>query len=129
MRVRALDNTGDWTYGKGQNDYLTSNAAAAQMINTRLLAVLGDCFFDSESGIPWFTYIGGKDEVALTLAISTTILNTPDENGNLIVTGINQLSVNLDENTRAFTIKYQVVTTFSVVTSAFVYDYNAASGG
>ncbi len=36
MRVRALDVNGDFTYGKGQNDYLTGNAAVGQSIKTRL---------------------------------------------------------------------------------------------
>lgn len=127
MRVRALDLQGDWTFGKGQNDYKTGQAAAVELIQTRLLSFLGDCFFDSGSGIDWFGYLGGKDELSLNLAVSSTILNTPDQNGNQIVTGLKQLSIVLNRQTRNISIQYQAITVFSVVTGAFTYDLGGSS--
>lgn len=130
MRVRALDSSGDWTYGAGQNNYAQAQAAAELMIQTRVLSFLGDCFFDLGAGIAWFSYLGNtgaQDELSLQLAISATILNTPDENGNQIVLGLQQLSVVLNRQTRNLAVQYQAVTIFSTVTGAFTYDLNGLS--
>lgn len=120
MRVRAIDVNGEWTYGKGQNNFLTRNSAVAQNIQTRLLSFLGDCFFDLSAGIDWFTYLGSKDQLALNLAVSAVILNSQD------VTGIKQLSIDLGERTRLLTIRYQVISTYSTLSGAFQYDLNGS---
>ena len=117
MIVRALDSQNDWLFGKGLNDYLAGNAAVAQSIQTRLSSFLGNCFFDQGAGIDWINYLGGsKDQVSLNLAISAVILNTQN------VTGIQQLNVSLDDNTRQFTVVYRVQTTYSVTGGAFTFD-------
>lgn len=121
MRVRALDGSGDFTYGKGQNDYLRSNRAIGQNIQTRLLSFLGNCFWDLGAGLDWFNFLGSKDQIALNLAVSATILNTTG------VTGIKQLSIVLEPTTRALTIAYRVQTTYSVLTGAFQYDLNGTA--
>lgn len=117
MIVRAIDNTGDWLFGKGKNDYKSKNDAIAQNIQTRLQSFLGDCFFETTAGIDWFGFLGGKDQIALNLAISATILNTEN------VTGIKQLSINLTA-ARLFVVSYNVQTTYSTVQDAFQYDLN-----
>lgn len=117
MRVRAIDDDHDWQYGKGQNDYRSANIAVAQNINTRLSSFLGDCFFDTGAGIDWFNLLGGKDQLALNLAISATILNT------LYVTGILQLSIVLDVR-RNLTVTYRAQTTYSQTSGTFKYDLN-----
>lgn len=106
MRVRALDENHDWTFGKGKNDYLIDIDAVVQDINTRLLSFLGDCFFATNQGIDWWKLLGGKDKKALTSAISSTILNTAGVNG------LVELNVVLD-NTRNIFIQYQVTTVYS----------------
>jgi len=114
MIVGALDQDGDWTFGKSINDYLSNISAVIQNIKTRLLCFLGDCFFDITAGIDWFTFLGGsKNQIALRAAISAVILNTT------FVTGINQLSVNLTN--RNFSISYQAQTVFSVIGDNFQY--------
>lgn len=115
MIVRALDEDHDWMFGKGKNDYLQANAAIAQSINTRLNCFLGNCFFDLGTGIDWLNLLGAKDQIALNLAISATILNTEG------VTGILQLSSGVDAS-RRFSCSYKVQTVFSTVTSSFVFD-------
>lgn len=115
MRVRALDVDHDWTFGKGRNNYFVNNAAIVQNINTRLNSFLGDCFFDLNAGIDWFNLLGAKDQVALNLAVSAVILNTRN------VTGIKQLSLTVSAN-RNITIRYQVNTTYSTLTSTFQFD-------
>lgn len=120
MIVRALDSNGDWTFGKGQNDYKSANNAVAQNIQTRLLSFLGDCFFDVTAGIDWFNLLGGKDQLALNLAVSATILNTEN------VTGILQLFLTFTPRTRSISIQYQVQTIYSTqgLSGAFQYDLN-----
>lgn len=117
MIVRALDINNDWTFGKGKNDYLKLNSALGQCIKTRLLSFLGDCFFDAASGLDWFTFLGSKNEIALRLAISSTILNTPN------VTGILILNSSLGKD-RIYTISYKVNTIYSTITGNFSYDMN-----
>lgn len=113
--VRALDSDSDWTFGKSRNDYLSNNNAVKQNIKTRLLCFLGNCFFDITAGIDWFTFLGGsKNPTALSLNISSVILNTQN------VTGIRQLSINLTSN-RSFSISYQVQTSYSVTGDTFQY--------
>lgn len=116
MSVRAIDANGDWIFGKGINDYLSGNAAVQQSIKTRLLSFLGNCFFDVTAGIDWFNLLGAKNQTQLTLAISSTILNTDN------VTGLLQLSVTLNPISRAFSITYQVQTTYSTTGDTFQYD-------
>jgi len=111
MRVRALDANGDWTFGKGQNDYKFGRDAAAQAIGTRLKSFTGDCFFDIGAGIDWWNLLGSKNRLALELAISNSILNTPG------VTRIvpNTFSSTLDAD-RNLSVSCQVDTVFGVVT-------------
>lgn len=116
-RVRALDADHDWLFGKGQNDYLTANAAVVQNINTRLLSFLGDCFFDQGAGLDWWNYNGSKDTVVVNLAVSAVILNTAD------VTGLLQLSINLSQD-RLLTVIYVANSTYSKTTGTFQYDLN-----
>lgn len=122
MSVRALNLNGDWTFGQGTSNYLSGNAAVAQSIQTRLLSFLGDCFFDQGAGLNWFTYLGSKNQIEMNLAVSAVILNTAN------VTGINQLSIVLNDTTRNLTISYNVTTTYSVLTGAFQYDLNGSVG-
>lgn len=114
MRVRALNSVQDWTYGAGLNNYLTGTAAVAQAIGTRLSSFLGDCFFATNAGIDWFNLLGGKNQLALQLAISATILNTQSMGQN-VVTGIVSLSLNLDDKTRVFTVTYKATSIFGQV--------------
>lgn len=108
MRVRALDAEGDWEFGKGQNDYKTANKAVAQNLQTRLKSFLGNCFFDASAGIDWFTFLGGKDTLALQLAISAVILNTDN------ILGIIDLTTSLSTD-RVFSLFYKVTTSFGIV--------------
>lgn len=114
MRVRALTVLGDWTYGAGLNNYLTARNAVAQAIGTRLKSFLGDCFFATNAGIDWFNLLGNKNELALQLAISTTILNTQSQGQNVVTNMVN-LSLNLDDVTRIFSVSYSVNTVYGPI--------------
>jgi hypothetical protein len=117
MIVRALDINGDWEFGKGKNDYKRNIKAVTQNIKTRLMSFLGDCFFDTTAGIDWFNLLGGKDALALELAVTSVILNTET------VTGLLTLSVSISEN-RRISLNYRVQTTLGETGEAFQYDVN-----
>lgn len=122
MRVRALDESHDWLFGKGQNDYKTAVDALRQNIDTRLLQFLGDCFFDQTAGVDWFNLMGQKSQVAITLSVSSVILNTPG------VTSINQIEAVLSE-TREFTVEYIANSIFGPVNGQFILDESNLPGG
>jgi hypothetical protein len=115
--VRQLDEDKDWTFGKGRNDYIKDNMAIVQNINTRLGSFQGDCFFNLGAGLDWFNALGEKNQLAINLAISATILNTPN------VTGIQQLAINLSPS-RNLTVRYAVQTIYSLTTGTFSYNLN-----
>ncbi len=105
MIVRAIDTQNDWTYGRGFQDYKSGNIAVAQNIKTRLQSFLNDCFFAKSVGIDWFNLLGGKSQLALQLAISSTIANTN------FVSKVLQLSIELDSS-RELLVQYSVTTSF-----------------
>lgn len=111
MIVRALDDNGDWTFGKGINDYKKNKDATAQSIGTRLNSFLSDCFFNLTGGLDWFNLLGAKDQVALNLATSASILNTPN------VIAIQQILIDLS-NQLNLTIKYNVSTVYGPINGA-----------
>lgn len=130
MKVRTLDSNGDFTFGAGLNNYATNQIAAQLLLRMNLLSFYGDCFFDVNAGIPWLQYLGTTgqtNQLSLNLAVSAAILNTHDENGNPLVTGINQLNIGLNRQTRQLSIQYEVVTIYSVVTSEFIYDIGVSA--
>lgn len=107
MRVRGLDNDGDWVFGIGNQAYVKDDAMIAQMIKTRILSFLGDCFFAIQEGIDWFNLLerGAENETLLERSISLTILQTEG------VVGIN--NVDLTRNGRSIIIDYDIRTIFS----------------
>lgn len=115
MRVRALDGNHDFTFGSGRSNYLQNNAAIAQNTNTRLSSFLGDCFYDLGAGIDWFNLLGAKDQTAVKLAVSSTILNTEG------VTGIQEISFGLNAK-RQFSVSYTEQTVYSTTSSVFTFD-------
>lgn len=113
MKVRGIDENGDWTFGRGAGDYLRENQAVAQDIQTALLSFLGDCFWDLGAGVDWLNLLGAGSPVRLKLAISSVILNRPN------VTRLNQLDVTVDPQTRKVLLQYSADTVFSTLTTGF----------
>lgn len=120
MIVRALDSTGDWEFGKGIQNYLTNQAAVAQMIETDCTSFLGDCFFNVTSGIDWYNLLTVNNLLAIQLALSATMLNV---GGGGIVTSILNVSATTNDSTRKFSVSYSVITIYSAnpLTGAFAY--------
>lgn len=108
MLIRALDATGDWTFGQGTESYLYGELAIGENIKTRILSFLNNCYFDTGAGIDWFTYFGlpGKQQITL-LSIRAVILQSYG------VVKINSLNVNMNENQRSAIITYNIATIYS----------------
>ena len=115
VSVRKLDSNGDWSFGRGRNDYLANNLAIMQNIKTRLNSFLGNCFFDLAAGIDWFGLLGQPGisaQAELNLKITNTILNTAG------VVGLLQISSGLDAQ-RNFSVSYRVRTVYTVTSGNF----------
>lgn len=107
MILRALDANGEWTFGKGKNNYLTLNAAIGQNIGSRLKSILGDCYFDTKAGLDSFNFMGSKDITGFQLAVNATIINSTG------VTKVNRLSLSVDPRTRNIALSYDVDTVYT----------------
>lgn len=106
MTVRKLQDDGDIATSGVQ--FLTDKEEIAQTIVTRLQLFLGEYFRDISEGTPWFQQVMIKNG-SLDLkesAIKTRIIQT---NG---VTRLNSFEADFDINTRTYTIKAGVLTTF-----------------
>lgn len=115
MSVRAIDgiaaaNPGDWTFGQGQQNYLTGEAEINQDIATALKVFLGECFFDVSFGVDWWNLIGGNREKSIILQCRRVIAARAG------VTKITSVFAALDANSRALRISYNVSTVFSLQT-------------
>lgn len=122
MITRSIDNSGDWNYGQGIQDYLSGNLAIAQNIDTRLSSFLGNCFFAVNDGLDWNNLLNKNNQTSINLAVSACILNTAG------VTGIRQLLVNVSSQ-RNITVKYQVQTVYSVQGASGTFQYDLGSTG
>lgn len=104
--IRALDQNGDITFGSGQQNYLTGQAAIAQNIKTRILCFLNNCVWDMQAGIDWFSYLKQSANAAqVELAVKAQILQSYG------VTSVNQVSVNV--KARNITLSYNINTIFT----------------
>lgn len=60
MRVRALDSNGDFTFGRGKANYITSKKAIAQTVSTRIKSFANDNPLAMDSNIDWNDLLGRK---------------------------------------------------------------------
>lgn len=62
MRIRAMDASGDMTFGSGARNFLANTpAAVGQLVKTRLLLRLGEWFIDTSAGVDWANKILGRN--------------------------------------------------------------------
>ena len=107
MIIRKLDDVGDWTFGKGFEDYARYEEAIDENIKTRIQSWVGDCFFDIPSGVDWKARLDKGQLNNLTYEIKSLILKSYG------VVGVNNIDVNLDNSTRYATITYDIQTIYS----------------
>jgi len=60
MRVRRVDDNGDWVFGKSSADYMSDSDAISQNVKTRIKSFKNDWFLDVEAEIDWFALLGAK---------------------------------------------------------------------
>jgi hypothetical protein len=112
MRVRALDASGDMTFGRGSGNFLVdSPAAVGQCVATRLLLKQGEWWLDTTAGMPWDAKVlGYRTSATRDGAIKQIILSTPG------VTAIQSYSSNFDPDTREFTVVTTITTQYGTTT-------------
>lgn len=59
-KVRALDKSNDWTFGRGKFNYLTGKDAINQNVKTRLKSFKYDNPYDTDANIDWIGLFGSK---------------------------------------------------------------------
>lgn len=114
MIIRKIDDAGDWTFGKGKEDYIPEDPAIAQNIKTRLLSWFNDCFFGLQEGVDWAEYFDKGQENNMIQAIKTVILASYG------VLAVNSISSSTDSSTRKITINYNIDTIFSQAFEAII---------
>lgn len=108
MRIRALDANGDITFGQGQQNYLTGQAAIGLNIKTRLLSFLNNCFWAMGAGIDWFTFLsGGNTAPQIQIAVTAIIAQS------FGVISVNNVFVTVNPKTRSVSLSYNVVTIYT----------------
>lgn len=74
MIIRAVTGTGDWTYGRGIQNYLINEAAVEQNIKTKLLEWVGNAYFNLLGGIDWKNRLDIGQQANLVVDIKTLVL-------------------------------------------------------
>lgn len=110
MIFRALDSSGDWTFGKGRQNYLRDADAVAVNIATRLRSFLNDCFWATEFGVDWWNLLGTRAPAAQANVVLQTRAMIAASFG---VVRINSVTPVLDRGTRRLRIDYDVDTVFT----------------
>lgn len=112
--IVRLSPAGDWAFGAGLNNYAQNNAAVAQDISYTLQELFGNCFFATDRGIDWWSLLGGKNLLAISLAVNAALLGVKG------VTGILQSNISLNA-ARGCSITYNVQTQYGTIQNSFVY--------
>lgn len=107
MKIRNLTRDGDWTFGKGRQDYLTGQDAIAEDVKTYLKLWTGNCFFALQAGVNWRQYLDKNQKTRLLAGLQTAIMSR------FGVMGLTELSANLDAQTRRIVIRYTVQTIYT----------------
>jgi len=110
MIFRALDSDGDFTFGRGRQNYLRRVEAIRADIRTALLLFLRDAFWDMDSGIDWWNLCGGRQPRAQADLLSQTRRTILSREG---VTQINFFDVVYTPGSRNLSIQYSVSTVYS----------------
>lgn len=107
MKFRGLDANGDFMFGQGLGSYAQGQAAIALDIAARIRSIKGNCFFAPQDGIDYTNLLDkGKEEAFLT-AMSNCIMQTVG------VVRINSITSNLNRQSRAMSLTYDVQTIYT----------------
>ena len=115
MLFRALDENGDWTFGKGLNCYLKDADAMSANIKTRLKTWKSECFVDTELGVDWQNYLGIGTKALLDVDIRRVTMSSDG------VIRIDSYESVLDASSRQLTVDATIQTVFSTITLSEVF--------
>jgi hypothetical protein len=77
MKVRRLDENGDWIFGQSLANYITKSAMVQQNVVTRIKSFKNDWFLDVDAGIDWWNILGSKNnEKTILRELERVILGT-----------------------------------------------------
>ncbi|HEY4292047.1 hypothetical protein [Luteibacter sp.] len=109
MRVRRIDENGDWTFGAGRASYADRTESVAQRVLTRLRSLEGDWFLDLTHGLPWFDLMERPTDLArVERAVKAQILQTDG------VSKITAFAMAADSATRRLTITTTIIDIYGV---------------
>lgn len=107
MIQRALDENGDWVFGKGKNSFVTGLDAVLLSIKTRVSCWKGSWFADPNFGVDYNNLLGHGRQKALELELKKTIFTTEG------VKSIVSFSLDVDEeDPRVFKMRVVVDTIY-----------------
>lgn len=108
MRYRKLDASGDYSFGRGMDDFLVDvPEAPAQAVLTRLFLFQGEWFLDSREGMTWNTRVlGNRTADTRDPSIRARVLQTQG------VSRIDEYSSTLDRDTRRFGVDIKISTIY-----------------
>lgn len=112
MQYRREDADGDYTFGRGDDTWLTNSPeAVAQAIKTRFELWYGQWFLDTTEGTPWMQSVLGKQRPEVyNLAIRQRILETAG------VSSITAFDTTVNTSTRRVTFTATVETLYGTTT-------------
>lgn len=117
MIYRRLDNNGDYSFGRGKQDFLSDTDAVVQAIKTRLLLLKNEWWEDQSDGTPLYQNVlgvyGTPDNLkAADLVVRDRIINTEN------VIEIVEFISNFEK--RAYSVKCTVSTAFGTTATVEV---------
>ena len=97
MKVRAIDDNGDWQLG-----HKADSAAIAQHVKTQILSLYNDWFLDFENGVKWFNYLSKNPNTdKMRDEIKRQILSVEG------VSSLEILNINLNERKATIEVQYR----------------------
>lgn len=115
MTVRSITGGGDWTFGKGKADYVSSSKEIRQSVVTRIRSFKSDWFLDTEDGIDWVKLLGSRGNENLILReVERVTLQTQG------VVSIDSLAIISRDSNRGVTIDLKFTDVFNQVFSGEV---------
>ena len=97
MKVRAIDDNGDW-----QLRHKKGSEAIAQNVKTQILSLYNDWFLDFKNGVKWFDYLAkNPNSDKMRDEIKRQILSVEG------VSSLEILNINLNERKAAIEVRYR----------------------
>jgi hypothetical protein len=121
MKIRAIDEQGDWVFGQSRNSYFTGAAEIIEDIDTALNLFMGEAFWAMDAGVDWWNLIGGKNPQAQQNIIVQCREVIASRWG---VTKINSVDVEFSNYRRNLSITYSIETIYGSRNSSISKGFN-----